>query len=658
MTTPMIDPLEPRRLLSAEPGLLVNAGGGAVYDAIARDFAADLGFAGGRAESYAGDVAGTPDDTLHRTHRIGGSFAFSAAVPDGDYLLVLKFAEPSLPAGGRSFDVAAEGVVVLDDYDVAASAGGVRTAVNEVVRVTVADGRLDLTFTGNSGGEAVVSAIVLAPTDVPEAVKPYHLVPPGDAGDTALEVISASHLRGIAQGAFLYANDHDAFLPADLTLLVRDNYFDDPAVLAGPRTGTEPPRAVLSSAERAEWALGLDDYLYVGAGRRLTTLGPDTPIAYENPARTPGRINVAYADGHVAILARADAAALLGFPDAPPTDGPSPREPVVATDPLVDAVHEDLREIARQLRRSADIRTGVFPADLGRIVELYSYIDPAVFVSPRTDTAVPGDWASMSPQGRADWVNANSDYAYNAALRRDGGGDGIDGESVLAFEKLDKIVRGPTNAQSVAMGYGNAERHELPYARQLVDASRPFGVRSIDYDFDAPRPEVRINATTLFRGRWAGDFDGGDGLELTSIQSTTLTNLTTGQPIDLSNVPRRYDDATKSIVLTFAGPLPDGDYRVDVPAFGLTSLGGTFNRSAAAGSFFALAGDANRDRAVNLADFTRLAANFGRDGRLFSQGDFNYDGRVNLADFTILAGSFGRSLGPPPSLFGDGGEDR
>ncbi len=39
----------------------------------------------------------------------------------------------------------------------------------------------------------------------------------------------------------------------------------------------------------------------------------------------------------------------------------------------------------------------------------------------------------------------------------------------------------------------------------------------------------------------------------------------------------------------------------------------------------------------------RLASNFGGTDRVWSQGDFNYDGLVNLADFKRLASNFGLS---------------
>jgi hypothetical protein len=54
-------------------------------------------------------------------------------------------------------------------------------------------------------------------------------------------------------------------------------------------------------------------------------------------------------------------------------------------------------------------------------------------------------------------------------------------------------------------------------------------------------------------------------------------------------------------------------------------------------------GDATLDGTVNLADFNRLASNFGQSGKVWTQGDFNYDGLVNLGDFNLLAGNFGLS---------------
>ena len=58
-------------------------------------------------------------------------------------------------------------------------------------------------------------------------------------------------------------------------------------------------------------------------------------------------------------------------------------------------------------------------------------------------------------------------------------------------------------------------------------------------------------------------------------------------------------------------------------------------------------GDANLDGTVNLADFNRLAANFGQSSAFWHQGEFNYAGTVNLSDFNRLAANFGHSAAGP-----------
>lgn len=54
-------------------------------------------------------------------------------------------------------------------------------------------------------------------------------------------------------------------------------------------------------------------------------------------------------------------------------------------------------------------------------------------------------------------------------------------------------------------------------------------------------------------------------------------------------------------------------------------------------------GDADLDGMVNLADFNRVAADFGNSPRRWTHGDFTYDALVGLADFNHLAANFGAS---------------
>lgn len=91
------------------------------------------------------------------------------------------------------------------------------------------------------------------------------------------------------------------------------------------------------------------------------------------------------------------------------------------------------------------------------------------------------------------------------------------------------------------------------------------------------------------------------------------------------------------------GALPNGDYRMSIGLAGVTDVAG--NKLALSGSvqdFFVLAGDANRDRIVNVTDLGILATNWQGLGRTFSQGNFSYDlpGAVDVSDLGILASNW------------------
>jgi hypothetical protein len=129
-----------------------------------------------------------------------------------------------------------------------------------------------------------------------------------------------------------------------------------------------------------------------------------------------------------------------------------------------------------------------------------------------------------------------------------------------------------------------------------------------------------------------------------------LNNTTTGANFVGTSVS--FDAATNLATYTVAGGLPDGNYNATLAVgnardLANNPLAGSFNFS-----FFVLRGDANRNRSVNVIDFSTLAANFNRVGT-FGEGDFNYDGMVTVLDFSILGSRFNTGLitprfGAPP----------
>jgi hypothetical protein len=131
-----------------------------------------------------------------------------------------------------------------------------------------------------------------------------------------------------------------------------------------------------------------------------------------------------------------------------------------------------------------------------------------------------------------------------------------------------------------------------------------------------------------------------------SASDLVLMNLTTGQQVPSASISLSYDPATNTATFAFASILTDGNYRATLPAGSFADPSGNPLATDFNFNFFSLAGDANHDRIVNLADFNILASFFGQSNGTFSQGDFNYDTVVNLLDFNILASRFGSTVAP------------
>ncbi len=109
------------------------------------------------------EIANTKTPSIYRAERFGMT-KFSYKVPNGKYTVNLHFAvtyEGITEAGQCVMTINVEGTA-LKDFDVWTKAGGARKAHVESVPVTIADGKLDITF-AQEGVSSTLSAIEIIP---------------------------------------------------------------------------------------------------------------------------------------------------------------------------------------------------------------------------------------------------------------------------------------------------------------------------------------------------------------------------------------------------------------------------------------------------------------------------------------------------------------
>ncbi len=137
----------------------VNAGGPAYIDTTGTIYQADNSFIGGKTSQETVAIAETEDDPLYQTERYG-NFSYAIPVPNGDYMVTLRFAEIKWStAGKRIFAVKIEGEELLSNIDLVAQVGPY-SAYDVIVPVSVLDGVLDIEFQTEIDN-AQVSAIVV-----------------------------------------------------------------------------------------------------------------------------------------------------------------------------------------------------------------------------------------------------------------------------------------------------------------------------------------------------------------------------------------------------------------------------------------------------------------------------------------------------------------
>ncbi len=151
----------------------VHAGGPMYTDPQGQDWSADYGFSGGAPYRVSTPIAHTATPFLYQSQRESASpFLYRFNVPDGSYVVRLKFAElrEALPVK-RNFLVDINGVTRV--VDIVAAAGASRTAVDMLFDVDSRGGQITINFAPlplSSG--AAVSAIEIISSGAAVAISP------------------------------------------------------------------------------------------------------------------------------------------------------------------------------------------------------------------------------------------------------------------------------------------------------------------------------------------------------------------------------------------------------------------------------------------------------------------------------------------------------
>lgn len=161
-------------LPSDEPSTIrINAGGERFATSDDRVLSGDQYYSGSdRINAISeGEVKYTTEDVLYRSERSAPDFSYNIPVANGDYVIVLHFAElwfgisngrPAGP-GQRLFNVDIEGSRKLENYDIFTKAEGPLTAVEESFEQIITDGLLNINFTSGAANMPTVAAIEVIP---------------------------------------------------------------------------------------------------------------------------------------------------------------------------------------------------------------------------------------------------------------------------------------------------------------------------------------------------------------------------------------------------------------------------------------------------------------------------------------------------------------
>ncbi|RYF73478.1 MAG: DUF4982 domain-containing protein, partial [Cytophagaceae bacterium] len=222
-------------------------------------------------------IKGTADWPLFQTFRYGREkLQYAFPVPDGTYRVELYFTEPWLGTGGgldctgwRLFDVAINGKTVLKNLDIWKETGHDQ-ALKKVVTVRVTGGQLVVSFPRVAAGQALVSGIAIATSNLTAKAK---AAPPSLISNLQVtdKTTNWSVKTWLDTGDRQYADERAAFrtLPANLY---------GAEWIRGPKSGSNVPSFTVS--EKADVFVGVDSR--VAQKPAWLTRFEDTKTSFEN----------------------------------------------------------------------------------------------------------------------------------------------------------------------------------------------------------------------------------------------------------------------------------------------------------------------------------------------------------------------------------------
>jgi hypothetical protein len=204
------------------------------------------------------------------------------------------------------------------------------------------------------------------------------------------------------------------------------------------------------------------------------------------------------------------------------------------------------------------------------------------------------------------------------------------------------LVDGPHTIAAIATKAGFGDSAPSGSIVVLIDTVAP-AVTSFAFDFETTHSLALVFSE-----------DVGHSLAEADL---AIINVTMSQTIASNTTLLSYTDPTATVTFPGqpgppAGILADGNYTVSIAPAGVTDRAGN-PLVAFDDAFFVFAGDATRDRSINISDFSILASRFNLPGT-FSQGDFNYNGTAEIGDFSILASKFNTTLPAARGMFAGG----